>query len=93
MKVTVEYQMMKMIMPSVIEINESTDLLNMKERIYQDFWEKYGFSPHPFVEPHGSAEHVTLLDRGIEILNDDEFQERIRQIGSPVFEVKFVDHL
>ena len=93
MKVTVEYQIMKMITPSVLEIDESTNLQKMKERIYDDFWEKYGFSPHPFMEPHGSAQHVTLVDRGVEILNDDDFQERIARIESPIFEVRFIDHL
>lgn len=99
MKVTVVYDVMKMLTPSVIEIDESTDLVNMKERIYQDFWEKYGFSPYSCVEPHGSAEHITLVERNIttnrsiSILNDDDFQERIRQIESPIFEVSFVHHL
>ncbi len=92
MQVTVVYDVMKMLTPSVIEIDESTDLLNMKERIYQDFWEKYGFSPYSCVEPHGSAEHISLVHKNISILNDEDFQERIRRTKSPVFEVRFVHH-
>jgi hypothetical protein len=90
MKVRIEFpQVMKMFLTTTIEIPDSANLKEVKERIFKSFWESFNSYFPSRIVAHGTEKDLMLKDREIEILTEEMLRGRLEK-GNNYFQAIFI---
>ena len=82
----VELEIMKMYITVPIEVDKTIKLDSFKKQVFEKFWDLAAL----LAQKHGNSDFVRVSADGVEIIDDDQLQSRIRD--GVCFQVTFRGH-
>jgi hypothetical protein len=81
---------MKMLMTSTIEVQDSVNLQEIKQLVFDSFWKTFLIKFSSKMGIHGSIADIALKDKEVEICTDDDLRKRLKM--SATFQATFKIH-